>query len=138
MATVLEPLGGGFEALSQTRLRVFEEGEEGDVDKQYGSMSDDYRNDNEATTKKELTPIVAMPPPSAAVTVNRLSKRAYSRLGRNSCFEVRPAVSSFPALVFVAERMGDSTRTRVHQQEYSAFRETVPCTSRFMRATHGT
>lgn len=113
MATVLEPLGDGFEARSQTRLRVFEEGEGGDMDIQYGRMGDDYRDDNEATTEKELTPIVAMPPPSAAVTVNRLSKQTYSRLGRNSSFEVRPAVSSFPASFFCAERMGNSTWTQV-------------------------
>lgn len=43
---------------------------------------------------KELAPLVAMPPPSAATTTNRLSKQTYSRLGRNLLFEARPAVSA--------------------------------------------
>lgn len=41
---------------------------------------------------KELTPISAMPPPSEAAVCNRLTKKNYSRLGRNNIFEVRPAV----------------------------------------------
>lgn len=41
---------------------------------------------------KELSPLVAMPPPSEAATHNRLAKHVYSRLGRNLLFEARPAV----------------------------------------------
>lgn len=41
---------------------------------------------------KELAPISAMLPPSEAVVCNRLTKKNYSRLGRNNIFEVRPAV----------------------------------------------
>lgn len=41
---------------------------------------------------KELTPLVAMPPPSDAAVHSRLTKHGYSRLGRNLLFEARPAV----------------------------------------------
>lgn len=41
---------------------------------------------------KELTPLVAMPPPSDAAVHSRLAKHGYSRLGRNLLFEARPAV----------------------------------------------
>lgn len=44
------------------------------------------------TVYKELTPLVAMPPPSDAAVHSRLAKHSYSRLGRNLLFEARPAV----------------------------------------------
>lgn len=57
-----------------------------------------FSQQNASTTKhdpivyKELTPLVAMPPPSDAAVHSRLSKHGYSRLGRNLLFEARPAV----------------------------------------------
>lgn len=42
----------------------------------------------------ELATLVAMPLPSAAAVINRLSNQTYSRLGRNLLFEVRPTVST--------------------------------------------
>lgn len=44
------------------------------------------------TVYNELTPLVAMPPPSDAAVQSRLTKHRYSRLGRNLLFEARPAV----------------------------------------------
>ncbi|CAM9375864.1 unnamed protein product [Ectocarpus sp. 12 AP-2014] len=48
---------------------------------------------------KELTPLVAMPPPSDAAVHSRLAKHRYSRLGRNLLFEARPAVAHFGGYV---------------------------------------
>lgn len=52
-----------------------------------------------AETRKELPPLVAMPPTSKAALTNRLSKQTYSRLGRNVLFEAKPAVRNPPQSV---------------------------------------
>lgn len=58
-----------------------------------------HRKECTAATRKELAPLVAMPPTSKAAVTNRLSKQTYSRLGRNVLFEAKPAVRNPPQSV---------------------------------------
>lgn len=83
LPTMIEEEGGGGGAPSS-------EGQDGSKTLQ----GDPTTPPNDATTAwKELTPLVAMPPPCQAAVNNRLSKQSYARLGRNLFFEARPAVS---------------------------------------------
>lgn len=62
---------------------------------------------------KELKPLVAMPPPSDAVTQSRLTKHAYSRLGRNLLFEARPAVRNLCSCHTHVRSLHTEARSRI-------------------------
>lgn len=98
-AIIPEPLSSpeyGLHCLSHLR-------EENGEDSDHGVMTQEataevmdapmpHEKECTAVTRKELPPLVAMPPTSKAAVTNSLSKQTYSRLGRNILFEAKPAV----------------------------------------------